>query len=145
MNKLWVRLSLAFTGVVLVAVLIVIATTIILQRVETQRDLTDRLLRQSEGLAEQLTTYYQRHHSWAGVEPMLVGAQSTFYRPDVTFFLADANQNIIYDRQPGELGQSLTQIEPTLLVPIEVSNQTVGYLGLSPIEFYNDGSRPPLF
>jgi two-component system OmpR family sensor kinase len=146
MNKLWVRLSLAFTGVVLVAVLIVVATTIVLQRVETQRDLTDRLLRQSEGLVEQLETYYQMHHSWAGVEPMLIGAQATFFRPDVAFFLADADQDIIYDRQIEEVGQSLNQIEPTLLVPIEASNQTIGYLGLAPIKVHNDNeNRLPLF
>jgi signal transduction histidine kinase len=145
MNKLWVRLSIAFTGVVLVAVLIVVATIGALQRFEPQKEFADRLLRQSEGLVEQLATYYQTKQNWAGVEPMLIGAQAAYFRPDVAFFLADADQKIIYDRQPEEVGQSLSQIEPALLVPIEVEHQTVGYLGLLSIKTHPNENRPPFF
>ena len=54
MNKLWVRLSLAFTVVVLVAVLIIVVTGFFLQQLGRDDDRTNRFLSQPNGLVDNL-------------------------------------------------------------------------------------------
>ncbi len=133
MNKLWVRLSLAFTGMVLVAVLIVVTTSLVLEQADDPHSFTTRFLQQPGGLVEQLANYYQAHQSWAGVEPMLQAAQAVYRRPEMAFSLADSQDNVFYHVQPEKVGQPLSQTNPALILPIQVDQQTVGYLGLAPL------------
>lgn len=146
MNKLWVRLSLAFSGVVLVAVLILVATTIVLDRFDDNDRFNDRFLREPGGLVTQLSGYYQTQQSWAGVGPLLVGAQAVFYKPNLTFLLANEDQEIVYDPRPELVGTPLDGVETVAVMPIQVDGQTVGFLGvaLDPERFEQE-TRPPLF
>ena len=146
MNKLWVRLSLAFSGVVLVAVLILVATTILLERFDDNDRFNDRFLGEPGGLVAQLGRYYQTEQSWAGVEPLLVGAQAVFYKPNLTFLLADADQDIVYDPRPELVDTPLDGVETVAVMPIEVAGQTVGFLGvaLNPDRLEQE-ARPALF
>lgn len=146
MNKLWVRLSLAFSGVVLVAVLILVATTIVLDRFDDNDRFNDRFLREPGGLVTQLSGYYQARQSWAGVEPLLVGAQAVFYKPNLTFLLADGAREVVYDPRPEGVGQPLDGIETVAVLPIQVDGQTVGFLGvaLSPERLERD-TRPTIY
>ena len=143
MNKLWVRLSLAFSGVVLAAVLIVVATGILLGQAEDRQDFTARFLQQPGGLVEQLAGYYRARQSWAGVEAMLRGAQSVYRRPDQALFLADHQEQIIYHPHPEVVNRSLSQTGATLVLPVEVNQQTVGYLGLAPFPENWPADHPP--
>ncbi len=145
MNKLWVRLSLAFSGVILVAVFIVVGASTILAEVDKDAHdrFTSRFLQQPNGLAEKLTKYYQTHQSWDGVELMLTGAQSVYFR-QAGFFLADHNQQLLYFI-PEKIGQPLTQIGPDAVLPLQVNGQTVGYLGVAPMprDFPDERRAPP--
>jgi signal transduction histidine kinase len=134
MNKLWVRLSLTFSAVVLVAVLIVVVTSLAVTQFNDDRDeFTSKVLQKSGGLVDQLEVYYQSKGNWSGIEPMLIGAQALNFRDEVIFALADSQETIIYHPQPGRVGQRLNRSEPTLVVPIQVDRQTVGFLELVPV------------
>lgn len=141
MNKLWVRMSLTFAGVVLVAVVTVVVAGSTLARLGEPGGpdhFTRRFLMQPNGLVTHLSNYYRTHRSWAGVEPLLLGAQSTYFRPDA-LFLANEQQRIIYSVQRNYVGRPLPELKPKMVLPIRVDGQTVGHVGLAP--FPND--RPP--
>ncbi len=145
MNKLWVRLAITFTGMVLIAVLIVVLTSYIInQFVSDERDrYTSWHLNQSNGLVENLTEFYQSQGSWDGVEPMLVGAQSTYFRADSVFVLADTHQQIVYHVQPGNIGRPLEVIHPKVVLPLKLDQETVGYLGVSRLPSEQRGNHGP--
>lgn len=131
MNKLWVRLSLTFSGVVLVAVLIVLVSSVILVQAEDRQSFTARFLEQPGGLVEQLVSHYQNHQGWTGVEAVLLGAQSVYRRPGIALFLTDQQNQVLHHPQSALVGQSFDQTQDTLLLPIQIDQQTVGYLGLA--------------
>ncbi len=137
MNKLWVRLSLGFSSVVLVAVLIVVLTGILV-RIADDYDRRQALqidfLQAPGGLAEELATYYKIQQSWAEVELLLIGAQAIFgvdREEDVAVFLADADEQIIYHIENEQIGKRLDQVAQVQVLPIQVANKTVGYLGVA--------------
>ena len=143
MNKLWVRLSLAFGGVVLVAVSIVVITSYVIQRADDSNRFSDRYLRESHGLIEKLADHYQTQQSWRSVEPILIGAQAVYFRRDVTFVLANQAEEVIYHGQAETIGKSLDQAQPVLVLPVQVDDQTVGFLGLSPVPDGGPGKDRP--
>mgnify|MGYP001248639094 CR=1 FL=1 len=146
MNKLWVRLSLAFTAVVLVAVIIVVATRFFIEQLDGDgADYMARSLDRPGGLVQQLADYYADHQSWAEVEPMLVGAQAVYRRSDTAFLLLDAERRVIAypGQQPG--ANPARQMDSLSVVPIRVQAETVGYLGLAPLRsnLHDDDGGPP--
>lgn len=132
MNKLWVRLSLGFSGVVLAAVVVVALTAYLVGRADPR---VDRFAA-SKRLATELATYYQIRQSWTGSELILVGAQTMFDKRaerNMEFFLADSDQHVVYHPHPEQVGKSLNQVEQVELLPIKLDNRTIGYLGLGPV------------
>lgn len=132
MNKLWVRLSLGFSGVVLAAVVVVALTAYLVGRADPR---VDRFAA-SKRLATELATYYHTRQSWTGSELILIGAQTMFDKRaerNLNFFLADGGQRIVYHPEAEEVGKPVSQIEQIELIPIQADNQTIGYLGLSPV------------
>ncbi|MBN1994716.1 MAG: HAMP domain-containing protein [Anaerolineae bacterium] len=150
MNKLWVRLSLGFSGVVIVtAFLITLTGTIVgwLSHRYPPRDNLDRLEAMAN-LADELALYYQTWQSWAGSETLLLRAQNNFddsaQERYNAFFLADATGQVVYHVRASQMGRPLNGIRQENLLPIRVNGQTVGYLGLDPI-FRRDFEGPPDF
>ncbi|RME70943.1 MAG: HAMP domain-containing protein [Chloroflexi bacterium] len=133
MNKLWVRLSITFTLMVMVAVLIVVTAGYLLNRVEADHDrLEQRFFTQPNGLVPNLARYYQQNQSWQGVGPLLAGAQTVYFRPDA-FVLADAQRRVVHYIKPEMVGQPVDRLNPRLVIPIRVNGQTVGYFGATPL------------
>jgi signal transduction histidine kinase len=149
LNKLWVRLSIAFGSVVLIAVLIVVLTGILVRLAEgesRQRNLKIDFLEVPGGLAEELATYYRTRQSWAEVELLLIGAQTIFgVDRDETqaVFLADAQKRVIYHVDNNRIGQSLDHVAPAEVLPIKVADKTVGYLGVTPVSITEPASEGP--
>jgi signal transduction histidine kinase len=132
MNKLWVRLSLGFSGVVLAAVFVVALTGYLVGRADPRGD----RFAASRRLAGEVATYYQTHKSLAGSELLLVGAQTVYDKRaerSLDLFLADAGRHVIFHPQIGQVGKSLDQVEQVEVIPIQTESRTIGYLGLGPV------------
>jgi len=146
MNKLWVRLSVTFALVVLVAVFIVGGASMLLDRAgNDDRDrFTRQFFEQPHGLVSKLGDYYSTHQTWAGVEVMLTGAQSAYFRPDA-LFLADTGRRLVYFVQPHMVGRPMDEIRPRWVTTVQASGQTVGYFGLAefPPDFPDDHRPSP--
>ena len=67
MNRLWVRLSIAFSSVVLIAVILVILAGVLVSWVNRPENFQPEFLRAPSGLVEELSAYHQRHQSWSGL------------------------------------------------------------------------------
>jgi signal transduction histidine kinase len=149
MNKLWIKLSLAFTAVVLVAVMVVVITGVIINSLyDDHTNFNDRVLKYRHGLIDQLENYYQGKQSWAGVDLMLVGAQALYLRTDEYFILGDKNKAVIYHIQPNIIGQDFDNLHPSLIyqTPLRVNDRIVGYLGVIPRpESFKGNNQPPPF
>jgi signal transduction histidine kinase len=135
MNKLWIRLSLAFSSVVLLAAVLVALTGILVGRAGPDSSPPTYFLEPADNkLLDELARYYKTHQGWGGIEPLLVGAQATLRtRPgeEATFFLADRAGHIIYHVQPESLGQQISALDQPRVLPVRIDEQTVGYLGVT--------------
>lgn len=132
MNKLWIRFSIAFGGVVLIAMLSMIGVGILLRQFDTNPDRPPfKIPSPTETLIIQLENYYGVQQSWQGAEAMMIGAQAVFSRSHSRLMLADADRRIIYHPRPDMIDHPLDEAEPNLVVPIQVEEENVGYLGLA--------------
>ena len=143
-NKLWVRLSLAFAMVILIG--LVIAASLANWQVNRQfrRFVADDVVAEA-GLLDRLSDYYASHHGWGGIDtllsrtgqrpesteggpnrggPMMMGSGRT---PRLPVVIADAGGTIIYDRAQNH-GHRLSRAEKRRAAPIQVEGETVGYL-----------------
>jgi signal transduction histidine kinase len=128
MNKLWIRLSLAFGAVVLVAAIILAVGSVLLRELDDDRnDFAARILRGQDGLLVVLGDHYQANQGWNEVKPLLVGAQSIFFMRDQALLLTDPTGEFI---ATGYTAGTVGEAEVSLELPIEVEGQTVGYLQL---------------
>lgn len=152
MNKLWVRLSIGFGLMALVAVSVVAVVGIVVGRVDRQdrwrRDESKRLVVEQQ-LVQDLSSYYQNQTDWGGSDRILLQAQAqtVFNRDPIrgqVFFLANAQEKVIYHLRSDQVGQPLSRVKHAEIIPITVGNQTVGYLGTVPAwDLLPDG--PPDF
>jgi len=152
MNKLWVRLTLAFALVVLVAVgaiaLLINRTT----GVELRRYVTDSGMQVAGSGMQQLVEYYEVHGSWQGVDSLLSGGvfvngpmgmgmpqlvdggyRSSMQAGPLDVVLADTKGKIVYDSAGKAVGKSLSSEEKTKAVTITSydGQEVIGYLLLS--------------
>jgi two-component system OmpR family sensor kinase/two-component system sensor histidine kinase BaeS len=129
MNRLWVRLSLAF---VFVAVLSALAVALLANNLATnqfRQYVARRDALAQTGLLEQLAAYYQATGSWSGVERVLAqfsGRGQGRGRPPL--LLADAEGAVVYDERQQRAGTRLTGTERDSALPVEVNGASVGYL-----------------
>ncbi len=131
MNRLWVRLSLSFSLVILVSFVFIAVTSTLLNQAPFLRSFVVSRLRHPNGLIDQLGNYYQRNNSWDGVENILV-------RQDVLLpggpgnqlklVLTDAGGNVIYGPE-----METTPVIPAVQlidegIPVSVNDRVRAYL-----------------
>jgi two-component system OmpR family sensor kinase len=145
MNRLWVRLTLAFVLVTLVGVSTVALLANLSASNQFRRYLIhsemmgwgspSALLRTS--LADTLAAYYERQGSWDGVEgvfgsesgPMQHGwGMGPMHQGGMSTLLADGKGLVVYDSQNQQIGETLSRSKQKLAIPIQVGGQTVGFL-----------------
>src|SRR5512140_3291408 len=106
MNRLWVRLTLAFVLITLVTVGSVILLVDWTAGTEFRRYAMQENLVAPGGLAEQLEAYYQTRGNWQGVDGLLnsatpggrgMGRMGMGGRGGPVLTLADANGHVLYD------------------------------------------------
>jgi two-component system OmpR family sensor kinase len=141
-NKLWVRLTLAFVLVTLIGV-----STVALLTNQSASSQFRHYLARSEmmdwgDLADDLAAYYERQGSWEGVEEVLGGmggpmmqrgrGQGRMGHGGPPTLLVDGQGLVIYDSHGQREGETLSNSEWQQGVPIQVDGQTVGYLLATP-------------
>jgi signal transduction histidine kinase len=147
MNRLWMRLTLAFTVVVLVAVGAI--AILIGRNTDTafRQYVTHSGMSASGSGIEQLVAYYREHQSWKGVDSFLqqgvfvwgsVQTPGIARPPDIPrgpldVLLAGADGKIVYDSTGQVSGRRLSTGEESRALPITDpdTQQVIGYLLLS--------------
>lgn len=138
MNRLWVRLTLAFVGVTLVGVASVALLTDWNASSQFRQFLTHQAMMAQGNLADDLATFYQQNGNWNGVGQVFSGPQMMppfgrgrgfpMQRGGPPVVLADANGRIIYDEMGARTGAVLGANERTSGVPVTLNGSTVGVL-----------------
>lgn len=150
MNRLWVRLTLAFTFVVLVAVGAIAVLVSRTTDTEFRQYITHSGMRASGSGMQQLVEFYQRQGSWDGVESLLaegvfVGGPESMpmmprgnRRPGLSAarldaLLADASGKVVFDTAGKAKGTRLSarQRSRALLITQSDDEEVIGYLLLS--------------
>ena len=142
MNRLWIRLTLAFVLVTIIT-LGIVAVLINLRASEAFRlYLSYSEPSRYQPLVEMLGSYYLSVGSWEGVSPVLDRAMDSpmsmmtsrpgFFpseedtRPQVV--LADSKGVVLYDRVQHRTGRKLTKDEAAAAVTIQINGEVVGRL-----------------
>jgi len=146
-NRLWVRLSLAFALVVLIGVMLTSFIGILVST-PTQFNYVN-VLRNSDGPVEQLAAYYQTNQ-WENAAAFMQGVQSAYGNPqyfNLSFSLFDDSGQLIFDTHPTDtIDYPYVQFDETM--PVTVGGSLQGYLrglGLASEEFLRDFSPQSQF
>jgi two-component system OmpR family sensor kinase len=129
MNRLWVRLSIAFVFVAAISALAVAVLATSVASNQFQQYVARRDTLTQSGLLDSLAAYYETTGSWRGVEAVLAqfsGRGQGRGRPPL--LLADAAGSIVYDERNQRAGSTLTTSERDSSLPVEMNGTTVGYL-----------------
>lgn len=129
MRSLTTKLILAFLFVSLVS----IGTIAVLSRVFTHREFDKFISNQYEAeLAEELANYYQKHHSWNGLDLATIGYIPNQFGPaaqnESNFCVIDSNGIVVRGSSFHKTGDIVDEETLEHSIPIEVEEQTVGYL-----------------
>jgi two-component system OmpR family sensor kinase len=146
MNRLWVRLTLAFAlvaviGIGLAALLANLAINNEFRSFVGRSEATS----QSSDLATKLVSYYTAQQSWNDVGTILIpsrppkdGApqpgspQPDRFGPPLSLIVADANDTIVFDSGQRRVGETLSQTERDAATALQELDQTVGYFVFTP-------------
>jgi two-component system OmpR family sensor kinase/two-component system sensor histidine kinase BaeS len=131
MNRLWVRLSLAFGFFVLLGVLGIVMVARLLVSDRINQFLLPAQLRAPDGIVETLENFYRTHGSWEGVDDVLRGIQAAtpLWSSRLELTLADAEGDLIYRIHPSWLhNPTINPTKPSLILPIQIDGQTIGEL-----------------
>ena len=150
MNKLWVRLSLGFGGVLLATTLIISLVFLIIGGVanhvgdgrgpwhkDNYRDVINTV-------AGDLATHYQAEQTWTDSAQILDQAQTVaanLLDRNQTLFLMDSQGHVLHHVLPIPVNALQDEIRNDYIVPIQVDGQTVGYVGV--VDFWADFDGPP--
>jgi two-component system OmpR family sensor kinase/two-component system sensor histidine kinase BaeS len=129
MNRLWVRLSLAFVFVAVSSALAVAVLATSVASNQFQQYVARRDALSQTGLLDSLAAFYQATGNWDGVEQVFAqygGRGQGRGRPPL--LLAAANGSVIYDERNLRAGTVLSEAERASALPVELHGVTVGYL-----------------
>jgi signal transduction histidine kinase len=128
MNRLWVRLSIAFVFVAVISALAVAVLATSVTSNQFQQYVARRDALTQSGLLDTLAAYYEATNSWNGVEAALAPYGRGQGRGRPPLLLADATGAIFYDERNQRVGTLLSDNERGSAVPIDVNGATVGFL-----------------
>ena len=135
MNKLWLRLSLAFGLITVVAIIIAALLANYQVSAEFRRFVAHGQM--VDALMPELAGYYGRSSSWAGVETLLgemrgggmgAGAGRGLRRGAPALILVDAAGRVVYAGGDTGAPTQLSRQELARAVPVVWQQKTVGYL-----------------
>jgi signal transduction histidine kinase len=155
LNRLWVRLALAFAVVAVIG----IGLAALVADLSINREFRSFVVRneanlQNSRLATELVEYYEQHQSWDDVSSVLTRTASLIgpnfqpgqpppdfqaggpppdqFRGRLALLVADSNGRIVFDSQQRRVGEVLRQPERDTATSLQSQGQTIGYLVLTP-------------
>ncbi|MGC9023424.1 MAG: sensor histidine kinase [Chloroflexia bacterium] len=138
MNRLWVRLTLAFALVILVAVGVIALLAGLTAGREFHRYLAYSDIWPNQALVDYLAGYYRFRGDWQGIAAILdrearlpnprIGARRGLWAGPLRFVLADAEGRVVYDGVEGRPGRPLRTEERAAAQEIEVDGTVAGFL-----------------
>ena len=148
MNRLWVRLTLAFSVVVLLTVGTIALLADLTAGQAFRQYLSYSDIARFQNLTDSLVEYYQIQGSWDGIEAILdqvrivssgMPAPMMGWRPDTLAWrderfqitLADTGGRVVYDGADGQTGRKLTAGERAAAQDLLVEDEVVGRLVIS--------------
>jgi len=143
MNRLWVRIALAFSATIVFLVALVAVWSAHATNTAFRGYLTRSLAEERPALARSLAEYYREHGSWDGVErilPSTVGRHTGRGHPPLVI-LADEHGRVVIGTPSLPPGSRLDSQKLREAVPILVDGRVVGYLILVP-QGMRDGGLP---
>ena len=139
MNRLWVKLSLTFSLVFLVAATFIVLAPALARRFsEPNLPPSVESLLAPGGTVDALANYYRLHNGWQGVDTVLVARSEG--RSRFVFRLSAVDAGGEYRYYGSEEAPDLPWWET---MPIQVDGHTVGYLEIAP-HFPGEGGGPPV-
>ena len=133
MNRLWVRLSLAFAAIIVITFGTISFTARRFFNDNNLRSLALFYFERPAGLANQLEEHYAKHGGWQGVSTLLEGADSALFftagRRRI-LILTDPEGQVLYATAGTGRPDHLETYQLQQALPIRVEGQTVGFLDL---------------
>ena len=133
MNRLWVRLSLAFAGIIIISFGTISFTARRYFNDSNLRSLALSYFTRPTGLIDQLEEYYADDGSWQGVSPLLEGADSALFfdaSNRTVLVLTDPEGHVLYATAGTDRPSRLEASQLQQSLPISVEGRTVGFLDL---------------
>jgi two-component system, OmpR family, sensor kinase len=147
MNRLWVRLTLAFVVVAVIG--IGLASLLANLAIDNEfRSFVGRSEANSQNidLAAKLVAYYAEHQTWTDIGTILTppqpasrpggfqpgGPQPDRFGPPLALIVTDASYQIVFDSERRRMGDALSQPERAAATPLQAQGQTIGYLVFTP-------------
>ena len=141
MNRLWVRLSIAFVSVALISAAAMAWLASTNTDTEFRQFIARRDALEQSGLIDQLAAFYLRAGSWNGVNDVMANYSSSpgggrgqgqgQGRGRPPLLLADAAGKVVYDERGTRTGDTLSAQEQADALPIVVADTAAGYLLLN--------------
>ncbi len=134
MNRLWVRLSMAFSAVVLLGVVVIVLSSLIIARTGIRESIILQDYQSEGGLVDNLELYYKDHGSWDGLVDSLAQNSEVFAigpRLGLILIITDDQGNVLYNSTPGVATSDRRDVTrfPSA-APLLVDGDTKGYVGL---------------
>ena len=133
MNRLWVRLSLAFAGIIIISFGTISFTARRYFNDSNLRSLALSYFTRPTGLIDQLEEYYADDGSWQGVSPLLEGADSALFfdaSNRTVLVLTEPEGHVLYATAGTDRPSRLEASQLQQSLPISVEGRTVGFLDL---------------
>jgi signal transduction histidine kinase len=142
MNRLWVRLSIAFTLVTITGMFLLGSAGLYISRDEHLGERLLELYQLPGGFIDQLSDYFQQRGDWEGVQDILSQQDARLPRAPtggIALSFADANGLVIYDAFYGTVSDLLSPEQRAAALAVQLDGRTIGYVQLNRTQ-----TAPPL-
>lgn len=142
MNRLWVRLSLAFAAIIIISFGAISSTARLYFADNNVRVLGLSYFSRPGGIIDLLEEHYADRGSWQGVSPLLEGADSALFfnaTNRTVLVLTDPEGEVLYATAGTDEPSRLEASQMQGALPISVEGRTAGFLNLLPREQPTEG------
>ncbi len=132
MNRLWVRMSIAFSAVVALWVIVIVISSLLVAQSGIRESIIMQEYQAPNGLVDSLQDYYRTHNGWEGLDTALIGRSEEFAigpRLGLILAITDENNHILYNSSPNTI-IDFSSLASWSSVPLRIDDETHGYIHL---------------